>query len=545
MKMRLRNQGKRVLRHSLLVLMALPVCAQIDRIEGGRIRAHVRFLSSDLLEGRAPGTRGGELAESYIAAQFEAAGLRPAGEGGTFYQAVPLRSVEVLPASRLSITGGDKSFELKWLDEYVGTSTAQEGAAAFDAGTVFAGHGIVAPEFGWNDYAGVDVKGKAVILFTNEPPSDNPAFFQGKALTYYGRWTYKYEEAARQGAAAVLIIHTTSTASYGWQVLRANGRPQAQIRRAPGAPGLPFAGWITQAVGERLLGLAGKTVAQALQDAGKRGFKAEVLRGVTVRGSFRFGLKDTQGRNVVGRVDGSRLNDEAVFFSAHHDHLGIGEPVNGDSIYNGAVDNATGCGLLIELARAWASMEPKPVRSAYFAAVTAEESGLLGAKYLARNLPVPAGKAMANLNFDSFSHDGAVRDTVLTGAERTTLWPIVEAAAERHRLRIKLDPRPESGSYYRSDHFAFAQAGIPAFSVNMGNEVIGRSPESLAAQAKAYGSRYHQPSDEYSDDWDFSGMEQFARFGFGLGLDIANAPKLATWREGDEFLTERIRSGVK
>jgi Zn-dependent M28 family amino/carboxypeptidase len=517
----------------------------MDRIDGPKIRPHVRFLSSDLLEGRAPGTRGGILAESYIAAQFEAAGLLPAGENGAFFQTVPLRTVEVQPGMKLSVTSAGKTLELRWLDDFVGTSTAQQPAASFSSEAIFAGHGIVAPEFGWNDYAGLDVKGRVVVIFTGEPPSDDPRFFKGKALTYYGRWTYKYEEAARQGAAAVLIIHTTPTASYGWQVLRANGHPQVQIRKEAAAPGLPFAGWVTQETGERILALAGMTVDSALAAAGKPGFKPASLRGVNISGAFKFGLTDTEARNVLGRAEGSDAAAEAVVFSAHHDHLGIGEPVNGDRIYNGAIDNATGCALLIEMARAWATLEPRPRRSAIFAAVTAEESGLLGARYLAAHLPVPAGKVMANLNFDSFSPYGRVRDAVVTGADRTTLWPIVENAAERFQLRIKLDPRPEAGSYYRSDHFAFAQAGIPSFSVNMGSDYAGKPPEFAPARAKEYAARYHQPSDEYSDSWDFTGMEQFARFGFALGLDFANAPRLATWRAGDEFLAERIRSGVQ
>lgn len=529
----------------LTLIVCFSLHAQVDRIEGARIRPHVKFLSSDLLEGRGPGTRGGELAEAYIASQFEAAGLRPAMGDGSYYQAVPLRTVEVLPGMKLTVSSKDKSFELKWLDDFVGTSTAQAPSAVFGSEAVFAGHGIVAPEFGWNDYAGIDVKGKAVVIFTNEPPSEDPKFFKGKALTYYGRWTYKYEEAARQGAAALLIIHTPGTASYGWQVLRANGRPQPQIRRADGTPGLPFAGWVTQEAGARILEGAGLTVESALAAAGRKGFKPLLLKGVSIQGAFQFGLADTVARNVLGKVEGSGSAGEAVIFTAHHDHLGLGEPVDGDRIYNGAVDNATGCAILIEMARAWASMEPKPRRSAIFAAVTAEESGLLGAKYLASNLPVPAGMVMADLNFDSFSPFGRVRDTVLTGADRTTLWPMVENAAERHQLSIKLDPRPEAGSYYRSDHFAFAQAGIPAFSVNMGSDYIGKPPEFAASRSKLFASRYHQPTDEYSDDWDFSGMEQFARFGFALGLDLANAPKLASWQPGDEFLPARARSGVR
>ncbi len=529
----------------LCLLAAIPMAAQVDRIDGQRIRSHVRFLSSDLLEGRAPATRGGALAESYIAAQFEAAGLKPAGENGTYYQRVPLRTVAALPGMKLSASSGGQAFEMKWLDDFVGTSTAQLPEAAFTSEAVYAGHGIVAPEYGWDDYAGLSVKGKVVVIFTNEPPSDDPKFFKGKALTYYGRWTYKYEEAARQGAAALLIIHTTPTASYGWQVLRPNGGPQVQIRRESGAPGLQFAGWVTQEAGARILQMAGMTVESALAAAGRKGFKAMPLKGVMVSGSFKFGLTDTEARNVLGIAPGSDLSAEAVVYSAHHDHLGTGEPVKGDSIYNGAIDNATGCALLIEMARAWTSLDPKPRRSALFAAVTAEESGLLGAKYLARNLPIPAGRLMANLNFDSYSPFGRVRDVVLTGADRTTLWPLVESMAERHQLKVKLDPRPEAGSYYRSDHFAFAQVGVPAFSVNMGSEYIGKPPEFGAARSKEYAARYHQPSDEFSEEWDFSGMEQFARFGYALGLDLANAPRLGTWLPGDEFLAERIRSGVR
>ncbi len=527
------------------LLTAHLLAAQTDEIGAHGIRAHVRFLSSDLLEGRAPGTRGGALAESYIAAQFEAAGLKPAGDNGTYYQRVPLRTVTVLPGMRLTASSKDKVLEMKWLEEFVGTSTAQLPEAAFSSEAVFAGHGIVAPEYGWDDYAGLSVKGKVVVIFTNEPPSDDPKFFKGKALTYYGRWTYKYEEAARQGAAALLIIHTTQTASYGWQVLRPNGGPQVQIRRESTSPGVPFAGWVTEDAGSRILQMAGLTVESALATAGRKGFKALPLKGVTVSGSFKFGLTDTEARNVLGVAPGSDLSSEAVVYSAHHDHLGTGEPVKGDSIYNGAIDNATGCALLIEMARAWAALEPRPRRSALFAAVTAEESGLLGAKYLAANLPIPAGRLTANLNFDSYAPFGRVRDAVLTGADRTTLWPLVEGMAERHQLRVKLDPRPEAGSYYRSDHFAFAQVGIPAFSVNMGSEYIGKPPEFGVARSKEYAARYHQPSDEFSEEWDFSGMEQFARFGYALGVELANAPRLGSWLPGDEFLPQRIKSGVR
>jgi Zn-dependent M28 family amino/carboxypeptidase len=530
-------------KYSLLLFLTISAAGQVHSIEGERIRPHVKFLSSDLLEGRGPGQRGGALAVEYIAAQFAAAGLKPGGDNGTYLQKVPLKLVEVLPGASLTAAHGSKSVSFKWLDGFVGTSHTQEPAARIDAEAVFVGHGIRAPEFNWDDYAGVDVRGKVVVLFTNEPPSEDPKFFGGRALTYYGRWTYKYEEAARQGAAAAIIIHTTPTASYGWDVLRANGRPQPQVARTAGAPALGFAGWITTEAGRQLLSLAGKDVETMLAAADKPGFKAVPL-GVRVKCNLNLKVGDIDTHNVVGYVAGAHpaLKDEAVVFSAHWDHLGVGQPVNGDAIYNGALDNATGTAMLIEMARAWASLETKPHRSAYFVAVTAEESGLLGAQYFAQHPPVPAGKIAANLNFDSFSFFGRARDAVLNGYDRTTLAPVVESVASRFRLTLKPDPNPAAGSYYRSDHFAFARAGIPAFSINMGREVEGKTPEELAALTKKYAGRYHQPSDEYDESWNFEGMEQMARFGFTLGLEIANLEKLPGWKPGDEFAAAREAS---
>jgi len=502
--------------------------AQMNLIEGAKIRPHVKFLSDNLLEGRGVGQRGGQVATAYIASQFAAAGLKPGAPDGTYLQPVPLRSVEVGPGAQLSAGAGGKAVAFRWLDDYVGTSHTQQPGAAIDAEAVFVGHGITAPEYKWEDYKGVDVRGKVVVLFTNEPPSEDPAFFKGKALTYYGRWTYKYEEAARQGAAAALIIHTTPTASYGWQVLRANGRAQPQIRRTPDQPALAFAGWVTTEAGSRLLGLAGKTVDEMLKAADTPGFRPVTLGTVRIKGKFSFKLKDVETHNVVGLAPGGdpQLKPEALVFTAHWDHLGIGEAVRGDSIYNGAIDNATGCAMLIEMARAWASMEPKPLRSAYFVAVTAEESGLIGSRYFAEHPPIDPARIAANLNLDSFSPYGRVRDVVLTGADRTSFFSTVRNVVERHQLSIKPDGRPEAGSYYRSDHYSFARLGIPAFSVNMGSDYAGK-PEGFAAErSKDYAARYHQPSDEFSDTWDFSGMEQFARFGFALGVEIANLEKI-------------------
>lgn len=508
----------------LACLLAASVWGQVDRIEGESIRPHVKFLSHDLLEGRGPGTRGGALAEQYIAAQFAAAGLKPAGDHGTYFQKVPLTTVELSGTPRITLQSGGKTIEPKWLDEFVGTSYAQQPSVAIDAETVFVGHGIVAPEFQWNDYAGVDVKGKTVVLFTGEPPSDDPRFFDGKALTYYGRWTYKYEEATRQGAAAVLIVHTTPTASYGWQVLRANGRATPMVTRGAGRPALLFAGWVTEEMGGQLFAAIGTTVPEMLKRADTRGFHATPLPW-RMKASLSAKISTIETNNVVAKVEGSdpALKSEAVLLSAHWDHLGVGQAVNGDSIYNGALDNSTGCALLIEMARAWASLDPKPRRTAIFSAVTAEESGLLGSQYQAEHPPLPATKIRANLNFDTYSPFGMARDAVLLGYERTAHKAIVENVAQRFELTLKPDPRPEAGSYYRSDHFSYAKVGIPSFSVNMGSDYIGKTPEQIAEIRKRYAAVYHQPSDQYSDDWQFDGMEQAAKFGMTLALEIANA----------------------
>ena len=533
----------------LFVIAAIAAAAQINEIAGARIRAHVKFLSSDLLEGRGVGARGGELATEYIATQFALLGAKPAGDNGTYFQKFTLAGVDPQPATELTATStsGNK-IAFRWLDDFVGVTYQQKSLAEFEADAVFVGHGITAPEYQWDDYQGVDVRGKVVVLFTNEPSSDDPKFFTGRALTYYGRWTYKYEEAARRGAVAAIIIHTTPTASYGWDVVRSSwAREDQQVRISPGQHQLAFAGWVTKDAGEKIAAAVNKSVDELLKIADTRGFRAISL-------PLRFHcrapskVREIETSNVVAKIDGSdpQLKNEAVIFSAHWDHLGIGAPVNGDSIYNGAADNATGCAMLLEIARAWAMLPEKPRRSAVFLAVSAEEAGLRGSEYYGRHPAVAAGKTAAALNFDMFMPFGRTRDVSVTGAERTTMYPIVVEAARRFELTITSDPRPEAGTYYRSDHFSFARAGIPSFSIEGGNDLLGK-PAGTGAKlfAQFNDQRYHQPSDEYHDDWDFSGMEQYARFGFLIGVNVANAPKLPTWREGDEFLPARLASGVK
>jgi len=497
------------------MLLAAAALAQTADISGERIRAHVKFLASDLLEGRGVGTRGGDLAAEYIASQFAVAGAKPAGDNGTYFQRVPMVGASTQPGAALSAASQGKRISFRWLDDFVGVSQLQKPQDQFEGEAVFAGHGIVAPEFGWDDFKGVDVKGKVLILFTNEPPSDDPKFFGGKALTYYGRWTYKYEEAARRGAAAVLLIHTTPTASYGWDVVRSSwGKEDPQVRLAEGGPALAFAGWLTEDASAKLLHMPGKTVDELLAQAESRDFKPISL-GIRVRGNIPTKIREIESRNVAAIVPGSdpQLKSQAVIFSAHWDHLGVADPVNGDTIYNGAVDNATGCGILLELARAWAGLQTKPRRSALFLAVTAEEAGLRGSEYYAAHPIVPLNKTALDLNFDALFPFGRTQDVEVSGAERTAVWPIVQEAARRMNVAIKPDAHPERGHYYRSDHFSFAHAGIPAFSIGLGTQLYGKPAGYGEKIAEEYLEKhYHQPSDEYREDWDFAGMEEAARF---------------------------------
>ena len=522
----------------IVLIAALPLLSQVGGVTAERIRVHTRFLSSDLLEGRGTAARGGQLATEYMATQFALTGAKPAGENGTWFQKVPLIGVETTATAQLSASGKGQTIPLKWLDEWVGVSNEQKPETRLDADAIFVGHGIVAPEFQWDDFKGVDVTGKVLLLFTNEPTSNDPKFFDGRALTYYGRWTYKYEQALRKGAAGVIIIHTTPTAGYGWEVVRGSwGREQTFTKRGANEPALALQSWVTREAGQKLLALAGKNVEELLQAADSRDFRPIPL-GIRIKGVLPTRLKDVETRNVAAMVEGSdpKLKSEIVIFSAHWDHLGIGRPVNGDSIYNGAIDNATGCGILLELARAWAALPQKPRRSALFLAVTAEEDGLRGSEYYGRHPLIPAAKTSLALNYDALYPLGRVKDVVVAGAERTTAWPQVQQIARRVSLEIKPDPRPEQGSYFRSDHFSFAKAGIPAFSIERGTEFSGKPKEYSEKWFEDFNrNHYHQPSDQFQEDWDFTALQQAAQFGMLIGLDVANQDALVDWRKGDSF----------
>ncbi|HEV3028212.1 MAG TPA: M20/M25/M40 family metallo-hydrolase, partial [Planctomycetota bacterium] len=503
------------------------------------------YLASDRLEGRGPWTRGEFLATEYLAAEFKKAGLKPIGQRGTYFQPVPLVRVATSPKSTLRAVKGETTLEIPCEEGFSGTSQTQKELEEFGAEAIFLGHGITAPEFGWDDYKGVDVKGKVVVLFTNEPPSDDPKFFGGNALTYYGRWTYKFEEAARRGAKACFIIHTRETAGYPYSVVRP--LDGAQLERDPGQPALAFAGWLSEAAGEKVLGLAGRTVDSALKEANTRGFKPYSL-GLRLKGNIPTKVEKIVSNNVVGMAEGSdpELRSEAVVFTAHWDHLGVGRAVLGDAIYNGAADNATGCALLLELARAWSAQSPRPKRSAIFLAVTAEEKGLLGSKYYTQHPLVPLAKTALDLNFDMILPLGVPESVVVTGADRTTAWPAVKAAAQRNGLEIEADQRAHLGIFYRSDHFSMAQAGVPAFSVSAGMKIKGKPKDFARKAMQEFNDKaYHSPQDEFKPEWDFSGFVVLARFALDVARDVANADRLPTWNPGDEFRPARDKLGLK
>lgn len=519
-------------------------------VDADRLAAHVRYLAGDELEGRGPGTPGEEKTVSYIADQFQQAGAAPAGDGGTYFQRVPLVGVTPLASTEIAWSAGSKSTQLAWLDQVVALSHSQKAEAALDAEAVFVGHGIVAPEFDWDDYKGADVDGKLVLLFTNEPPSEDPGFFGGRALTYYGRWTFKYEEALRQGAAGVLIVHTDDTAGYPWSVVRNSwGRTNPFVKLEPDEPALAAAGWITAEAALPLLqssaATADKSIEELLAMANTREFEPIPLR-ARVTAKLDSDIAEMNTRNVVAKIEGSdpdRRND-AILYTAHWDHLGKGEAnEEGDDIYNGAVDNATGVAVILELARVFGSMAPKPARTILFAAVTAEEGGLRGSEYLGRNPPVPARNIAVDLNYDGILPVGKTSDISLSGYERTTLKPLVDELAREHQVTLTSDAHPEQGYYYRSDHFSLARVGVPAFSLSEGQSVIGKPEGYGEEQAEAYRTeRYHQQADEYDENWDFSGLKQLADFGLELGIRVAEEPKLPTWNEGDEFLAAREES---
>ena len=516
----------------------------LNTISPERIRWHVRFLSHDLLEGRGTGQRGGDLAAEYIATQFAEFGLKPAGDHGTYMQKVPLVGITTMPETQFALVPKrGETMNLKPLDEYVAYDESQQPQSDIDADIVFVGYGVEAPEYGWDDYKGVDVKGKVLLMLVNEPPSNDPKFFKGKALTYYGRWTYKYEEALRKGAIGVILIHQTQMASYPWEVVRNSNAGEKSSLRLNG-PALKVASWIQFDVATRLITASGMNLEKLMQAAQSRDFHPVNL-GARLQAHMVSKIRNFESNNVLAILPGGdrRAADEAILYTAHYDHFGIRPDMPGDNIFNGADDNATGCGILLEIARAFGTAAARPRRSILFAAVTAEEQGLLGSEYLAQHPPIAAGKISIDLNYDDVKPLGAPEEVEVSGAERTSFFPMVQATAKEFRLAIRPDARPEAGHFYRSDHFSLARVGVPSFSINEGMKFRGH-PESwgLDQEREYVDKHYHQPSDEYHPEMDFVGDSAMARFGFALGWEAASMPKLIGWQHGDEFEAAREKS---
>jgi len=519
--------------------------AAMQTIDSERIRAHVRFLSHDLLEGRGTGQRGGDIAAEYIATQFALYGLKPAGENGTYMQKVPMVGVMTLPETTFTLepaTGGP--INLKQLDDYVASNQTQTAEADLNADIVYVGYGIEAPEYNWNDYKDADVRGKVLLMLVNEPPSEDEKFFKGKVLTYYGRWTYKFEEAARKGAAGVILIHKTEMASYGWDVVRNSWSSEEDYLKADGAPKLTVASWVQLDVAKKLATASGMSLDKMMLDARSRDFKPVPLQG-KLQAHIVSKVRPFESNNVIGMVAGSdtKLKDQAVLYTAHYDHLGIVPGQPGDNIYNGALDNATGCGILLELSRTFSAAAKKPGRSILFAAVTGEEKGLLGSEHLGKHPPIPAGKITLDLNYDDVPPLGSPEEVEVSGSERTTFFPVVQATAAEFKLAIRPDARPEAGHFYRSDPFSLARVGVPAFSINEGMKYKGHDSTWGMKQAEEYTAKhYHQPSDEYHPEMDFVGDAVMARFGFALGWVAASQSQEVSWTKGDEFLPAREKS---
>jgi Zn-dependent M28 family amino/carboxypeptidase len=522
-----------------LALAPAIAAAQARPITTAEIDGHLRFLSSDLLEGRAPATRGGRLAAEYIASQLRAFGVEP-GANGSYMQKVPIDIIGADAATMRVDASGKATAHLRYPDDVVlwGGSATEKSAAK--AEIVFAGYGAVAPEYKWNDFKDVDVKGKIILVLVNDPPAPagEPKLFGGRAMTYYGRWPYKFEEAERQGAAGALIVHTTERAGYPWHtVVGSWAKEQRILPRDPKLPKpLGFRGWITDSSATALLQQAGLDLAALRKQAESRDFKP-VATGITLDVAFTNAVSHLESENVVGVVRGSdaKRKDEYVVMSSHWDHLGIGPKVNGDSIYNGALDNASGTANLLAIARVLAQ-GPKPPRSILFSFVTAEESGLLGSQYFAENPTVPVESMVANLNMDGGNLLGRSRDLNVLGDTKSSLGPQLAAYIKPQGMRITPEEFPERGAFYRSDHFSFAKFGVPSVSIGEGTDFIGKPKGWGTAQGEDYTDhRYHQPSDEYKPDFDLSGAVQLSNVVLGFARTLATDPKWPTWNKDAEF----------
>lgn len=538
---------------SVFVAIQLACCAAIaqpspdqvsaaTRIDEATIRAHIRFLSGDLLEGRGPGTRGDLLGQRYMQSQFQAHGLEPATKEGWF-QSVPLVGMKTHCPPQITFRHGESRLSIKYYDDYIATVARPTGIIrVHDAELVFVGYGIQAPEFNWDDYNDVDLTGKVLLIMNNDPAQD-PNLFEGRRRLYYGRWDYKYLTAAQHGAAGAIIIHTTPSAGYPFQVVQTSWSGEEFELADTDVPRMDMQGWVTEDAAKQIASLAGMDLDALRAAAEKRSFKPVSLN-TTLSIDLTCDVRQQDTANVLGIMKGSdpQLSKEAVVFMAHHDHIGLAaqRDESGDNIYNGAIDNASGSAAILAILKACQELKQRPKRSIIFAAVGAEEQGLLGSKYMSEHPPIPPGYLAALINIDGLSVLGRTHDISMIGYGKSDLDDYVKSIARIQNRVVVPDQFPDRGAYYRSDQFSLARIGVPGVYLHSGINVIGK-PEGWGKKQKEKWVQniYHQPSDEYSDDWDLSGAVEDVRLLFHVGIQIANAPQMPAWNPGDEFESAR------
>lgn len=517
-----------------------------EAITAPALLAQIKVLASDEFEGRQPGSAGEEKTVKYLEEQARASGLEPGNPDGSYIQRVPLVGITAQrPMSMRFTPKKGAALTAEFGPDFVAWTKRVVPSVSVNADLIFAGYGVQAPEFRWDDFKGLDVKGKVIVVLVNDPPVETENIFGGKAMTYYGRWSYKYEKAAELGAAGCLIIHETGPAGYGWQVVQGRMNEQFDLDTPDKNMGrAALEGWITWDTAEKLMKMAGQDLAALKKAAVSREFRPvplEVRASVTIRNKMR----QVASRNVVAQITGSdpKVKDEFVIYTAHWDHFGIGAEKNGDKIYNGARDNASGTAQVLEIARAFKKLNPAPKRSLLFLWVTAEEQGLLGSQYYAEHPLYPLARTAANINLDALNLLGRTRDIISIGVGMTTLDEVLaQAAAEQGRV-VKPDAEPEKGFYYRSDHFNFAKQGVPALNPNGGVDFLGKEPGWGMKMREEYTAQhYHQPSDDVKDYWDLSGLVEDSQLMLTVGYRVANDPRLPEWKPGTEFKAKREAS---
>jgi Zn-dependent M28 family amino/carboxypeptidase len=531
---------------------AAPVTiTKMPAFDASRVLADIKTLSSDEFEGRAPGSKGEELTVKYLEDEFRKIGLQPGNTDGTFTQSLPLVGITATNTQPLTVTGRGTKTTFRWRNDVVAwTKRVTDTAAIESSELIFAGYGVTAPEFDWNDFKDVDVRGKTIVVLVNDPQVPDPAnpsaldqkLFNGKAMTYYGRWTYKFEEGARRGAAGILIVHETGPAGYPFSVVQGNldekfdlVKPDKNMGRAS------IEGWISLGAAKKLLKQAGQDFDALKKQALTREFRPVPL-GLQASLGLKNSMRTIQSRNMLAKLEGSdaRLRDEWIVYTAHWDHLGKGAAVKGDDIYNGALDNASGVAAVLEIARAFTSVEPKPKRSILFLMVGAEEQGLLGSQHYAESPVYPLAKTLASINIDGVNQWGRTADITVIGLGASDLDDYLRDAAAEQKRVLRPDPESEKGFYYRSDHFNFAKQGVPSLYTDTGIDFVGKPPEYSQQKRDEYTNNdYHAPSDQIKPDWDLTGAIDDMQLWFVVGYRVANASKFPEWKPGNEFKATR------